>query len=246
MPPPRPHQVSIACRRSGTARARAAAVRRRGDVRWRQHTKRTPGRRRFHRTRDVPNIAAVDNTHVLYVYARSTQTGAEQVASVTVQVNKPLSVGAFTPTPTPPPVVFAIPVVRPTPTPTFPGFPRTELTSTPVPAAAPTNGGLTLQVSNPQPGDTIAHGMYVIQGVAFDSRAPDAGVRQVQVFLDPRDGGGQLLGEAQLAQDIAGGPFGFILIAPLPNRTGNHTLAIYARSDVVDQEVTVEVPITLE
>src|SRR5262249_4262218 len=151
----------------------------------------------------IPETLASDTTHQIFVYARSARTGAEQSLSVTVQLKKPLSVGAFTPTPTPPPVELARKSCgSPTPTPTFPPFP--------VVAAGVTPGAvepLTLSVANPQTGDDVAHGMYVIQGLAFDTAARGGlGIDHVLVFLDSRDAGGQLLGEAQLGIPAPGGP----------------------------------------
>jgi hypothetical protein len=235
----------------------------------------------------IPDSSGEVNTHVVYVYARSAVSGAEQVLTTSVQLKKPLSVAAFTPTPTPvPTLVSQRPCGSPTPTPTFPPFPRTvasdatsqqtvpaagvpvgpaadtapapnpapdmgAATPTPLAPATPTAtatpaGTLTLRVGNPQAGDSISRGMYVIQGVAFDSRAVGtAGVSRVQVFLDPRDAGGQFLGNADLSVSAAGGPFGFQLTTKLPDRSGGHMLAIYAHSAVADEEIGVLIPIEL-
>jgi hypothetical protein len=189
----------------------------------------------------IPNTQADENTHVLYTYARSAQTGAEEVLAVTVQLNKPLRVGPFTPTPTPPPTVLSVvPCGSPTPTPTFPAFPVGAAAATPGLA-----GALTLRVSNPQPGDIVSHGMYVIQGLAFDTMARgSSGVDRVQVFLDPRDAGGLFLGDARLGVS-PGGAFSFQLVTPLPNRQGGHVLSFYAHSSVADRETSVQVPVTL-
>lgn len=193
----------------------------------------------------IPDTAADDNTHFLYIYARSSQTGAEQSLMVTYQLNKPLSVGSFTPTPTPPPNVQALPTCgTPTPTPTFPPFPLAAPGLVATPSAARV---LTLRVGNPGAGDTLSAGMYVFQGVAFDPQAQgNSGVDRVQIFLDPRDQGGQYLGDATLGPNVPQAPFGFQLTAPLPNRKGGHLVTVYAHSSVTGQETAVSVPITVE
>ena len=193
----------------------------------------------------IPNTPADNNTHFLYVYARSSQTGAEQSLMITFQLNKPLSVGSFTPTPTPPPNVQALATCgSPTPTPTFPPFPLAA------PGVGATPGAvraLTLRVGNPSAGDTVSAGMYVFQGVAFDPQAQgSSGVDRVQVFLDPRDQGGVYLGDATLGPNVPQAPFGFQLTAPLPDRKGGHLVTVYAHSSVTGQETSVSVPITIE
>jgi hypothetical protein len=191
---------------------------------------------------DLPDLSTENNTHVLYVYARSARSGEEVMLSVSVQFKLALSVGAFTPTPTPPPVMLSLPPCgSPTPTPTFPPLPVALAGATSVPAS------LTLNVFNPQPGDTLAHGMYLIQGVAFDPGASaGSGVDRVQVFLDPRDAGGQLLGDALLGGTSTGGPYGFVLAAPLPNRRGSHLISVYAHSSLSGSEAVVSIPVTLD
>jgi hypothetical protein len=190
-----------------------------------------------------PDAPAPNNTHAVFVYARSASTGLEEVVSFQVQMKMPLSVGnALTPTPTPPRAeVSPVPCGSPTPTPTFPTFPVALAAATPG-----VSDSLTLRVFNPQNGDTLSRGMYVIQGLAFDAQAQQGtGIESVQVFLDPRDQGGQILGLASLGVTGAGGAFGFQLVAPLPNRGGGHTLSIYARSAVSGRETSVSIPITI-
>jgi hypothetical protein len=196
----------------------------------------------------IPDTAAQNNTHVLFAYARSSLTGQEQGLSLEVQLKQPLSVGALTPTPTPPPVSLVIPACGgPTPTPTFPPFPAgpvANMSATPDASSPPT-----LRVSNPTAGDRLASGTYVISGVAFDSLAQvgsGTGIDQVQVFLDPRDDGGQFLGSATLGTSGVGGVFGFELVARLPNRSGGHRLSIYARSAVSGKEALVSIPIVID
>jgi len=194
---------------------------------------------------DIPSAPADNNTHYLYVYARSRQTGSEQLLTVTFQLNKPLEVNAFTPTPTPPPDVLALKTCgTPTPTPTFPPFPLAAPTAAATPGAVPP---LTLRVGNPSPGDTVSAGMYMFHGVAFDPAAQGAsGVDRVVIFLDPRDQGGQYLGDAMLGANVPQAPFGYQLTAALPNRKGGHSITVYAHSSVTGQETSRSVPITIE
>jgi hypothetical protein len=190
-----------------------------------------------------PDTPAPNNTHMIFFYARSASTGQEQMVSFQIQMKKPLGVGApLTPTPTPPPAsVSPVPCGTPTPTPTFPPFPIALAGATPG-----VSDSLTLRVFNPQSGDTLPHGMYVIQGLAFDASAQGGtGIEQVQVFLDPRDEGGSFLGAASLGLPGAGGAYGFELVAQLPNRVGGHTLSIYARSGISGRETSVSIPITI-
>jgi hypothetical protein len=185
------------------------------------------------------------NTHQVLVYVRSAADGSELVASTQVQLLKPIGVGALTPTPTPPPVALSVrPCAAPSPTATFPPFPATA--PTPGPGDAASTHQLTLNVANPDPGATIPHGNYVIQGIAFDASATSGtGIERVQVFLDPREQAGLFLGQAALGGEGVGGVFGFRLVASLPARGGGHTLSIYARSSVSGREVAVFLPITL-
>jgi hypothetical protein len=187
--------------------------------------------------KQIPN-GNESGTHTLFVYARSALTGQEQVMTLSVQLTKPLAVGAYTPTPTPPPAVLAPPpCATPTPTPTFPPFPAP-------PAGAVTAQGLTLSVSNPRSQDGLSKGFYVISGVAYDSSAQGtSGVDRVSVYLDPRDGGGDFLGYATLGDPIS--PFNFSLLARLPDATGGHNLTVYARSAVTGQETSVTIPIAI-
>jgi len=126
---------------------------------------------------------------------------------------------------------------------------HTDVPPFPAPTAGATPGvahTLTLRVGNPQAGDSVSAGMYVFQGLAFDSLAQGtSGVDRVAIFLDPRDQGGQILGDAMLGPGVPQAPFGFQLTAALPNRKGGHLLTVYARSSVTGQEATVSIPITI-
>src|SRR5579859_4704031 len=54
-----------------------------------------------------------------------------------------------------------------------------------------------LSVGNPNPGDTVNTGAYVISGEAFDPASQSgAGISSVDLFLGERDQGGTFLGSA--------------------------------------------------
>ena len=102
---------------------------------------------------------------------------------------------------------------------------------------------LVLSVGNPQPGDLLPRGKYVMQGVAFDRAANSgSGVDRVSVFVDNRDSGGQLVGEGVLGQPVA---TGFTVTADLSRLGGGHTLFVYARSSVSGREAVVSFPIAI-
>lgn len=102
---------------------------------------------------------------------------------------------------------------------------------------------LVLSVGNPQPGDLLPRGKYVMQGVAFDRAASSgSGVDRVSVFVDNRDSGGQLVGEGVLGQPVA---TGFTVTADLSRLGGGHTLFVYARSSVSGHEAVVSFPIAI-
>jgi hypothetical protein len=201
---------------------------------------------------NIPNTTSVSNTHELFVYARSHVSGVEQVETVTFQLNRTVPTDPWTPIPTPPPNMLSLPPCgTPTPTPTFPAFPG--VASTPGIAASVTPGVVpltspTLRVDNPQPGDTISAGMHVFEGLAFDSLAQSAtGVDRVEIFLDPREQGGQLIGDATLGgANATHSPFSYELTAPIPNRKGGHMLTVYAHSSVTNLETSVSIPITVD
>ena len=100
---------------------------------------------------------------------------------------------------------------------------------------------LVLSVGNPQPGDLLPRGKYVMQGLAFDRAATaGTGIDRVSVFVDDRDAGGQLVGDAVLGQPNA---TGFTVTADLSRMSGSHTLFVYARSSVSGHETVVSFPV---
>ncbi len=102
---------------------------------------------------------------------------------------------------------------------------------------------LVLSVANPQPNDLLPRGKYVMQGLAFDRAANSgSGVDKVSVFVEDRDAGGQLVGDAVLGQP---GATGFTVTADLSRAGGGHTLFVYARSSVSGRETVVSFPIVV-
>jgi hypothetical protein len=82
-----------------------------------------------------------------------------------------------------------------------------------------------------------------MQGVAFDRAASSGtGVDRVSVFVDDRDAGGQLVGDATLGKP---GDTGFTVTADLSRMAGSHTLFVYARSSVSGRETVVKFPIVI-
>jgi hypothetical protein len=102
---------------------------------------------------------------------------------------------------------------------------------------------LVLSVGNPQPNDLLPRGKYVMQGLAFDRAANSgSGVDRVSVFVDDRDAGGQMVGDAVLGQP---GATGFTVTADLSRAGGGHTLFVYARSSVTGHEAVVSFPVVI-
>jgi hypothetical protein len=107
---------------------------------------------------------------------------------------------------------------------------------------APIAHPITLDLSNPQPGDTVVSGAYTVTGSAVDARAQaGSGIDRVSIFLDSRDDGG-----TQLAQIVPVGS-NFSATVQLPtNRLGGHTLVAYAHSAISDTEAMVSAAITVD
>jgi hypothetical protein len=112
-----------------------------------------------------------------------------------------------------------------------------------LPAIIQPGPSLVLSVANPQPGDLVPRGRYVIQGEAYDRAAPSgSGVDRVSVFVDNRDAGGTHVGDAVLGQPAANA---FTVTADLSRTSGGHTLFVYAHSAVSGQEAIVSFPVVI-
>jgi hypothetical protein len=121
------------------------------------------------------------------------------------------------------------------------------LTFASLPAGAQTSAALTtaslscpvLSVGNPNPGDFIQSGDYVISGAAWDPNATSgSGIQSVSVFLGQRDLGGQFLGTTQ--PGIGANPRAFSLTVTVPDNINAGTnFSAYALSSVTGQETAV-------
>jgi hypothetical protein len=110
---------------------------------------------------------------------------------------------------------------------------------------------LYFDVGNPQAGDTIHLGGYMIEGIAFDRAADQSpGIDHIDVFLDDRDTGGMLIGHAVLGApsptpddpDLVGA--GWTAQVLLTSKmTGPHTLFFYVLSGVTGEEMVVTIPV---
>jgi hypothetical protein len=123
---------------------------------------------------------------------------------------------------------------------------RPPIVAPPVPVVAATQPrpALVLTVSNPQPNDLLPRARLAMEGRAFDrSAASGSGIDKVSVFLDDRDGGGQLIGDAMLGKPNAAAwnaTADFSRASP-----GKHTLFVYARSSLSGGETSVSLPINV-
>jgi hypothetical protein len=82
-----------------------------------------------------------------------------------------------------------------------------------------------------------------MEGVAFDRAANSGnGVDRVSVFVEDRDAGGQLVGDAVLGKPTA---TGYTVTADLSKTGGGHTLFVYAHSAVSGRETVVSFPVVI-
>ena len=199
-----------------------------------------------------------------FAYAHSAVTGQE--ASVSV----PVFLGAA-PTPTPhsstdavaTPVVPAAPQVScaPATSSSAAGVSAAPAASASMSSAPATTAAITvsaapvLQVANPNAGDTLLLGDYVISGLAYvpgQSSSEGVGVDRVEFFLGNRDEGGTFLGSATPGQsaDLNATPGsllamgGFVTRVTVPSQIkGSATFFAYAHSSVTGQETVISEPV---
>lgn len=172
--------------------------------------------------------------HDIVAYARSSLTGQETVVSVPVLLGQdPSKTGVDVTTlsesnsnPGTAPVNCSTP---------------TAATSVPTTSQALASNALTLQLANPNPGDTVGSGANVISGVAFDpSSTTGSGIDRISFFLGDRNQGGiDIL-------DITPTSNQFTTTLTLPtSHLGFQTLFVYAHSSVTGAETSLAVPITI-
>jgi hypothetical protein len=101
-------------------------------------------------------------------------------------------------------------------------------------------------MDNPNPGDTIMPGGYVVSGIAFDPTATiGSGVSRVDFFLGLRDAGGLYLGSV-LPLPAPGGPPRFQVQLTIPRMTSAATdFVAYAFSDTSSAQTTLAVPVRI-
>ena len=100
-----------------------------------------------------------------------------------------------------------------------------------------------LSLANPNPGDVLSQGDYIVSGMALDpsatSGAGSDGIAHIDVFLGDRDNGGLFLGTASPT-----GNGDFQIKTTLPSNTsGEQNFFAYAYSSVDGQETSVSVPV---
>ena len=132
------------------------------------------------------------------------------------------------------------------------------MSSAPATTAATTvSAAPVLQVANPNAGDTLLLGDYVISGLAYVpglSSSQGVGVDRVEFFLGNRDEGGTFLGGATPGQsaDLNATPGsllamgGFVTKVTVPSQSkGGMSFFAYAHSSVTNQETVVSVPVNV-
>jgi hypothetical protein len=103
-----------------------------------------------------------------------------------------------------------------------------------------------LQMDNPNPGDSVMPGGYVVSGIAFDPAASvGSGVARVDFFLGSRDEGGLYLGTV-LPIPAPGGPPRFQTQLTIPKMTSAAAdFVAYAFSATSSAQTTVAVPVRI-
>jgi len=103
-----------------------------------------------------------------------------------------------------------------------------------------------LQMDNPNPGDTIMPGGYVVSGIAFNPTATlGSGVSHVDFFLGSRDDGGVYLGSVvPLANPNSFGPPRFLTQLTIPKQASASTeFVIYAFDAATSGQTMLSVPV---
>src|SRR5262245_21676771 len=101
-------------------------------------------------------------------------------------------------------------------------------------------------MDNPNPGDTIMPGGYVVSGIAFDPTATvGSGVSHVDFFLGSRDNGGLFLGSVVPIPDPNSfGPPRFLKRLTVPQQTSaSAEFVIYAFDAATNGQTTLSVPV---
>jgi hypothetical protein len=124
------------------------------------------------------------------------------------------------------------------------GLALLTLAGLPVGAQTAPAGGSTcpvLELANPQPGDQVSSGAYVVSGVAFDPVASNRLVSKIDFFLGARDNGGKFLGS--FVPPAGSTQRSFKATITLPNVNRIDSFFAYAYSALSSATTSVEVPI---
>jgi len=101
-----------------------------------------------------------------------------------------------------------------------------------------------LSVANPNPGDNLVPGAYIISGEAFDPAATTgSGISRVDLFLGLRDEGGTILGSAVPGEGTDNPRFFSVEVTVPEGFNRGTSFAAYALSSVSGQETTVSFPV---
>jgi hypothetical protein len=120
------------------------------------------------------------------------------------------------------------------------------LATLPASAQSTTSVCPALQLDNPNPGDTVMPGGYVVSGIAFDPSATvGSGVAHVDFFLGSRDAGGVFLGSATpIPNADSFGPPRFQASLSVPKLTSSSSdFVAYAFDATTSGVTTVDVPV---
>jgi hypothetical protein len=114
--------------------------------------------------------------------------------------------------------------------------------------SSPTSGTQcpALTLDNPNPGDTLMPGGYVVSGIAFDPSVTDSsGISHVDFFLGARDAGGLYLGST-VPLIAPSGPPRFQMQLTIPSLNSNATdFVAYAYSAISPGQTNLAVPVRL-
>ena len=103
-----------------------------------------------------------------------------------------------------------------------------------------------LDLFNPNPGDLVLPGNYLISGVAIDPQAQDgSGIDQVSFYLGPRDQGGVALGNIVPSGGQHQSDFSLAVDLPNADPGTQQQLVGYAHSALNDRTTQLSIPIVI-
>jgi hypothetical protein len=103
-----------------------------------------------------------------------------------------------------------------------------------------------LQLGNPNPGDLLPPGGYIVSGFAFDPAGPQGvGIQRIELFLGPRDAGGQILGTATAVDHPLDPSHAFQIEVMIPQVQRSQDFVAYAYSAITSAQTSVTVPVNI-